>query len=871
MKLLTHIYDSLEELEKFLLSLHVKNPHKVFLQIFSSNTSLEQSLHVRDFVLSKLPDIHILGTSTSGIVNEGEILDNQIILSFSIFEDSFIQDVSYDCESTQEVIADLKRDKITLKTKLLIIFADTFRFDVSELLQNLAKEFPHIVIAGGNAGDDFRFEQCYVFNTSSKDSTLAIAIIDSEVLQIKTDYLFNWESIGRSMVVTKSEGSKVYELDNENIIDVYAKYLGKYVAQNLMSEGIEFPLVFTQNAIDTARAVIAYDMNEKSMTFAGNIPQGCEVRFGFANIEYIEEENQEQLIKKHTYRNEAVYLYTCSARRQMLGNFLTKEMKIVDKIGASTGFVTYGEFFHDTLTCTNNFLNITSTFLCLNERQSFQTKISLGIDDMRLSKDEIRLRALTNLLKKTSQELDDNLYYLEQFKDTINSAYILSITNAKGKITYANENFQRISGYKKEDLIGKSHNIVRHEEMHPNVFRDLWENLKSGKMWKGLIKNRRKNGSSYYVLSQIAPIYKKDGTLQEYIGLRTDVTELEEYKDFLQKQLNVSKTNLKQSVNYVKQFEEAINLATAVIKTDTQNIITFVNDKFISLSGYTENELIGIDCKLLRDKKHIFDSSCEKILQELKQNREVFQTMSNIAKNGEVFYTNTLFYPIKNTLGDIIEFVQIMFDVTDIKKLNEEIIQTQKEVVEKMGAIGETRSKETGDHVKRVAEYSYLLALLYGLPLKDALLLKQASPMHDIGKVGIPDSILNKPGKLSTEEFEVMKTHAQIGYEMLKSSQRDILKASATVAHTHHEKWDGSGYPLGLKGEEIHIYGRITAVADVFDALGHDRVYKKAWELDAILEYFKEQRGKHFDPRLVDLFFDNLEKFLEIQKEYSRP
>ena len=144
-----------------------------------------------------------------------------------------------------------------------------------------------------------------------------------------------------------------------------------------------------------------------------------------------------------------------------------------------------------------------------------------------------------------------------------------------------------------------------------------------------------------------------------------------------------------------------------------------------------------------------------------------------------------------------------------------------------------------------------------------------ASPMHDIGKVGIPDAVLNKPGKHTPEEWEIMKTHSEIGYNILKSSSRPILKAAAIVSYTHHEKWDGSGYPEGLSGENIHIFGRITAIADVFDALGSHRVYKKAWELDRILALFAEQRALHFDPVLVDLFLNNLDDFLIIRDKYQ--
>ena len=208
-------------------------------------------------------------------------------------------------------------------------------------------------------------------------------------------------------------------------------------------------------------------------------------------------------------------------------------------------------------------------------------------------------------------------------------------------------------------------------------------------------------------------------------------------------------------------------------------------------------------------------------------------------------------------------------DISEIINLNKEIEKTQKEIIYTMGEIGETRSKETGNHVKRVAEYSKLLAKLYGLSEEESEKLKMASPMHDIGKVAIADNILNKPGKLTFDEFGIMQKHAQLGYEMLSKSDRPIIQAAAIVAKEHHEKWDGSGYPKGLSGQNIHIYGRITAVADVFDALGSQRVYKKAWELDKILELFKEESGKHFDPDLIKLFLDNLDDFLTIKDKYK--
>ena len=209
------------------------------------------------------------------------------------------------------------------------------------------------------------------------------------------------------------------------------------------------------------------------------------------------------------------------------------------------------------------------------------------------------------------------------------------------------------------------------------------------------------------------------------------------------------------------------------------------------------------------------------------------------------------------------ELLEIEFE--NERLLMKEIEETQKEVVFTMGAIGESRSKETANHVKRVAEYSKLFALYYGLEEAEAELLKQASPMHDIGKIGIADAILNKPAALTADEFEIMKGHVTIGYEMLKHSTRPLMKTATIVAHEHHERFDGKGYPRGLKGYDIHIYGRITAIADVFDALGSKRIYKDAWKDEDIFSYIQERAGTQFDPKLVEIFFEHLEEFLAIR------
>lgn len=207
----------------------------------------------------------------------------------------------------------------------------------------------------------------------------------------------------------------------------------------------------------------------------------------------------------------------------------------------------------------------------------------------------------------------------------------------------------------------------------------------------------------------------------------------------------------------------------------------------------------------------------------------------------------------------------------DVQRLNLQIIHTQKEIVAKLGDVIETRSQETGNHVRRVAYLSRLLALAYGLSPEEAELIRMASPLHDVGKIGIPDAILNKCGKLTEEEFEQIKTHTDIGYNMLKDSDQPIIKAGAIIAKQHHERWDGSGYPNGLKGEDIHVYGRITCLVDIYDALRQKRHYKEAWKKERTLDYIKENSGIFFEPKLVELFQQNIADVEKIISDYRQP
>jgi len=202
------------------------------------------------------------------------------------------------------------------------------------------------------------------------------------------------------------------------------------------------------------------------------------------------------------------------------------------------------------------------------------------------------------------------------------------------------------------------------------------------------------------------------------------------------------------------------------------------------------------------------------------------------------------------------------------QRLMTELEQNQLEMIYVLTELMESTSDETGKHIRRVAECSRLLALYHeSLTDEDADILFHAAPMHDIGKITIPHSILHKPGKLTEDEFAIMKTHTSRAFKILQNSKRKYTKAAAIIAHQHHEKWDGSGYPQGLKGQDIHIYGRIVGLIDVFDALMHKRVYKEAWSLEDTLDYIRKHSSSQFDPYLVSILLEHIDEFVAISDQ----
>jgi putative two-component system response regulator len=203
-----------------------------------------------------------------------------------------------------------------------------------------------------------------------------------------------------------------------------------------------------------------------------------------------------------------------------------------------------------------------------------------------------------------------------------------------------------------------------------------------------------------------------------------------------------------------------------------------------------------------------------------------------------------------------------------VQERTEELDKSRLEILHRLGSAGEYRDNETGLHVVRVCHYSRIIAQALGLPEHEAELLYNTAALHDTGKIGIPDSILLKPGKLDDEEWKIMKTHCAIGHEIIGANQNSLLKSAATIALTHHERWDGSGYPKGLKGSKIPLCGRIVSVVDMFDALTSERPYKRAWSVGEAVAEVERCSGGHFDPQIVDAFVLKVPELTAVQHQF---
>lgn len=466
---------------------------------------------------------------------------------------------------------------------------------------------------------------------------------------------------------------------------------------------------------------------------------------------------------------------------------------------------------------------------------------------------------------QAKQEQQRNRRLLEQYRHLVDASAIVSKYDPQGRITYVNDRFCELSGYEQHALLGSEIRRMHHPDEPKDVAGKIWQSVLDGNKWSGIVKNQSRSGAMYVVDSSLVPILNEHHHVEEIVRLDVDITDVYLNYENMLESLSRSERSLNEQRHFLEEYKRALELGASILVVAPDKRILGVNLRLAGMLGYEIKDLCDRPLSEIVPNDH---STCFQQA-NLTNDGHCSQVIPFIHRNGSerVFSVNLM--SVRDLHGQINSIILSCQDVTEPLRLTHEIVETQHELLQVLGEVVENRSQETGRHVYRVAEIAHLLALAYGLSKEQAEMLKTAAPMHDIGKVGIDDSILHKPGELDFSEFEVMKRHAEIGHRILTRIDRPLLNIAARIAHEHHENYDGSGYPRGLKGKEISIEGRIIAVADVLDALSHPRVYKAAWNDESIRAYFQQQRGIKFDPELTDLVFQNWDAIVSIRKRYS--
>ena len=868
MRLINILFENFDKLDLELTknNINQQSGETYFIQIFVRTPDKKRSQKLIDH-LKKNIDCHILLTQSSNeIISNGRIQAGKDLISISCFNSAHIKQTY--CSSTQKIsqIKQNFRNIISDKTKLLIIFVANGSFYHQDLLSELKEVTQDIIIAGGRSHPFDKNRGLIGDNEGVYEEGLVALSINSDTLYVNNGLTFGWEAIGPKMKITKAKENIVYEINNQSAISVYKKYLGELAFENFATCAYLFPLVYYINGIAIAR--VSFDITEDGgIVFNDKVPEGSIVNFTFGCIDNIKEENA-RIYATTPNNSQAFYFYSCIGRLIFLGqdNLDNLLHAFNDDQIPSSGFFTYGEIYH-TDDC-NLFLSLTNTFVCLTEEKPDFSPQPHKFYNPSLNQQALILNTMAHLCQTANQEIIKTTNKVQSYQHLVDKTMLHIVTDKDLRIIYVNQKIGEVSGYLREEVLGKDALNFLELESREYVIKNVLPTLQEKHEWIGQLKQKRKNGSPYYVKAIIRTTTDEKGEITSFLIGEIDVTDDEIRRISLEQDANFLKRTDEEKRYLLQQYEEVINNNQCFFRLDLQNNFLYVNEIFSELTGLDPKKIIG---------KNLYEFITEEESKQFLKAREELSakgTFSGILEyihrgDHKKRYIKSASYIIKNIDGDPVEIVAVGSDITQIINNVKEIENIQKDVIYAMGTICEGKSRETGNHIIRVAEYSALLAKIYGLNEQDQELLRIASPMHDIGKVGIPDSILNKPGKLTPEEFEIIKTHTTIGEEIFKNSDRLILKTAGEIAGTHHEWWNGNGYPKKLKGEEIPLFGRITALADTFDALSNDRCYKKAWPLPDVIKYIQDLKGKQFQPQLVDLFLENLDEFLKISKSYQ--
>jgi len=540
MRQFSHQYATDYALGEWLVSATHSAYRSALIQIFSGILDPKILRSLTQFILEKIPGAVIIGTTTGGEILDGKMLDKSIVVSLSLFDQTELKSIHLTGDNSESMGREIAVAIVGKETKCVIMFADGLKCNGDAILRGFNSGCSNnVVVAGGMSGDNYQFEKTYCMhgNQIFENGIVAVSLSNPD-LEIFHTYNLSWSPIGKKMTVTKSDGNTVYEIDHKPIRDIYAKYLGEDVVQKMPGSTIEFPLIMKGGNVDIARSMIAIPEDHNGVIYAGELPEGSEVRFGVGSPNMVGESSKKSYFLARENPIEGLFVYSCIARKTFLGKDLENEFYPLAKIAPLSGFFTYGEFYHGS--DGNKLLNVTTTVLGLSETQSIKDDIPLKESDFLQS--GFTVNALMNLVNVTleeneayAQELVKASKSLELKNDALNvSANGVVITDIDGNIEWANAAYSRLTGYAPGETIGLNPRVlVKSSEQDQAFYESMWATILSKQVWHGELVNRRKDGSLYHEEMTITPMLDHNGNIDHFVAVKQDITERKQMEDMI--------------------------------------------------------------------------------------------------------------------------------------------------------------------------------------------------------------------------------------------------------------------------------------------------------------------------------------------------
>lgn len=534
-----------EEGFKLFIENNALSESRGLLQVLSGRCRQEVEPILR-LLKNHLPDFSVFGASTAGEIAQGRTFEGSLLLNFMVFEKGTIASLIRLENHTLDHLSVLKEELAGLSPEVMIMYINPLDDCPEKFVSELKQRLPTTLIAGANAADNFAFSETYtILGEQTYTTGSVVAVLSGEHLLARQEVLTGWSAIGPQFTVTKAENNVLYELDNEPILTVYENYLGQQNLASLPRSVMEFPFLVKRPKLSILRAAIG--LNGDGVAFGGRFEIGDNVMLSFADPHELLSQTPEYAATP----NVATLIFSCAARKSYLDKDIELEVaKIGSNLKANGGFF-YGEFY--TRDTDFYLLNLSTTLLFLSEGHDLPVATS---ENTRKNLEPSTLKSLAHLARTTGQELEDTVHFLEQQQKALNYTSIVSITNPQGIITYANRKFEEVSGYSRDELLGNTHALLRHPETPDSVFANLWRTITKNKPWKGLIRNKGKDGRSYYVQTVIVPIVDDNNVIQEYLSIRNEVTDIVEARRTIKEQTHDPLTGLPNRVKLLMDLQK---------------------------------------------------------------------------------------------------------------------------------------------------------------------------------------------------------------------------------------------------------------------------------------------------------------------------